>query len=219
MIPAHQTYPGFFFSFEGIDGSGKTEQSARLIQFLKREGRPALLVRDPGGTGVSEEIRRILLNPQHASMSPVTELLLYEAARAQLVSEVILPALKEGKIVISDRFTDSTTAYQGHGRALPPDRVEEANRTGALDLLPDRTYFLDIDWEESCLRRERESKVSDRMENNAHAFFERVRNGYREIAKKNPGRVLLLEGKKPREILEQEIRQDVIDILRIEEKG
>ncbi len=213
MIPAHGKYPGYFITFEGIDGSGKTVQIGKLIQFLKEKGRSIISVRDPGGPAISEEIRHILLNIQNAGMSPETELLLYEAARGQLVYETIIPALKAGKIVLSDRFFDSTTAYQGYGRSLPLEIIEKANGIGSVNISPDRTYLLDIDWETSRHRQQKAGKVSDRMESNAHTFFDRVRSGYLEIAVQNKSRILKLDGTNSVSVLEHQIQDDVINIL------
>jgi dTMP kinase len=213
MIPAHQKYSGYFITFEGIDGSGKTVQCDRLAQFLKEKRYSVLLVRDPGGPAISEEIRRILLNVRNKRMASETELLLYEAARAQLVSETIIPALEAGKIVILDRFIDSTVAYQGYGRKLPLDWIEATNRIAAQNILPDRTYLLDLEREEALQRQKKEEKVSDRMESNQRVFFDDVRRGYREIARRNPERLVQLDGKKPVSVLEREIREDVMNIL------
>jgi len=145
-------------------------------------------------------------------MTPVTELLLYEAARSQLVAEIIRPAVERGEIVISDRFSDSTVAYQQYGRLLPASLVRYLNQQACGEIVPQRTYILDIPWEES-LRRRTKLKTADRMENEQKNFYHRVRKGYLEIAREEPHRVQLMDGTKSVEILEQEILQDTLIIV------
>lgn len=202
-----------FITFEGIDASGKSLQIKALYKKLHQMRYPVTLVRDPGGPPVSEKIRSILLDQQHHSMIPLTELFLYEAARSQLISETINPALERGDIVLSDRFIDSTVAYQGYGRLLSDKLVQQANRWSCGTTYPDRTYILDIPWEESMRRRRALSKKADRMEKEQVAFFHRVQEGYKTIAKKEPQRVLLLDGTKNIKCLEQEILKDVLIII------
>ena len=169
------------------------------------------MLRDPGGTAISEAIRAILLDKAHGAMDPVTELLLYQAARSQMTAQSIRPALESGQIVICDRFTDSTTAYQGHGRGLDSSLIAQANAIGSLGLRPDRTYVLDIPWEESLRRRR--GGLADRMESEAEAFYDRIRQGYNHIAKTDPQRVRLLDGCQSPEHLEQIIRDDVLNLV------
>lgn len=177
-------------------------------------------MRDPGGPDISEQIRRILLNVENRDMSPVTELMLYEAARAQLVHEQILPALNQGNIVICDRYTDSTATYQGYGRGLSADLIRQANTIGSLGIFPDRTFFLDIDWTESIHRRSRDKKTADRMERNAQTFFKNIRSGYEALCSTEPGRLMKLDGTKPVHILEQIILKEVLLIIENkQEKG
>jgi len=213
-------HPGMFITFEGIDGSGKTVQSDRLLKNLLDRGLKVVPVRDPGGPEISEQIRHILLNVDNKGMSPITELLLYEAARAQLVHEKIQPALLEGSIVVCDRYTDSTTAYQGFGRGLSIDLIRRANDIGSLGIYPDRTYFLDIDWHESLRRRKMDNKEADRMESNAQTFFERIRSGYLRLCAEEPDRMVKLDGCQSVENLEQNILKDVLFIMdNKQEKG
>jgi len=146
-------------------------------------------------------------------MTPLTELFLYEAARSQLVSDIIRPALDRGEVVISDRFTDSTVAYQGSGRSIPPELIQNANRWACGETFPHRTYILDIPWEESIRRRSTSSEETDRLENEREHFFQKVREGYQTIANQEPRRVRLLDGTKPISFLEQEIIQDTLNIL------
>ncbi len=200
---------GLFISFEGIDGSGKTVQAKRLYEQLKKAGYAVILIREPGGTAISEAIRDILLDRQYQNMTNITELLLYQAARAQLIQERIVPELNNGTIVLTDRFADSTIAYQAFGRQIPIDIVMESNRFACADSIPDRTYVLDIPLVESQ-RRMFISKKMDRMEKEKISFFEQVRDGYLEIAKKEPNRVYVLDGLKPMDTLEHEIFEDVL---------
>lgn len=210
---------GLFVTFEGIDGSGKTLQGQRLAANLESREIPSVLLRDPGSTPVSEAIRSILLDVGHQSMHEVTELLLYEAARAQLVEESIVPALSAGNVVICDRFIDSTTAYQGYGREIPLDLIERANELGSRGLIPDRTFLLDIDWETSRKRLLVDGREPDRLEGEAHHFFERIRSGYQQIAVSSRERVRLLDGTDDPDQLEQIVFQEVYNLMRSKEKG
>ena len=203
-----------FITFEGIDGSGKSVQADRIAARLSLSGYSVLPVRDPGGPAISEKIRRVLLDRNHSSMAPSTELLLYEAARAQLVSETIRPALENGKIVICDRFIDSTAAYQGYGRNIPQDMIDSLNRLACNDTFPGRTYILDISWEESLRRRFSSDTEEDRIEKNRQSFFNRVRRGYLDLAESEPARIKLIDGNKPIQDLEDEIYQDLIQFLK-----
>ena len=200
---------GVLITFEGIDGSGKSVQSVRLLNHLKDSGREAILLREPGSSSISEKIRAILLDSTHSEMTPTAELLLYEAARAQLVEEVIIPEIQKGHVVICDRFYDSTTAYQGYGRQFDLSAIHQANQLGSRGLTPDRTYILDVSLEESSNRLDQSSGKRDRMESQDVLFFERVREGYRKLAEASPDRVRLLDGHRSVELLEQEIVADV----------
>jgi len=183
---------GFFITLEGPDGSGKSTQSLLLARYLKRQGHKVVRTREPGGTSIAEALRRIILNPKNRVLK-VTELLLYEAGRAQHTSELILPALREGKTVVCERYTDATLAYQGYGRKLDIRIVKELNKIASSGLKPDLTILLDLDVKEG-LRRV--LKVSggrmDRLERESVGFHERVRKGYLEIASREPGRVKLI---------------------------
>ncbi|MBM7866355.1 dTMP kinase [Heliomicrobium gestii] len=186
--------PGLFITLEGADGAGKTTQGALLAQAFRKLGFSVVETREPGGTPVSEAARRVLLDPSLTGMAPMAEVFLYAAARAQLVTEVIQPALAAGAVVICDRFIDSTLAYQGFGRGLPMERLEAINRMATEGLTPDLTLLLDIDTEEGLQRARRrpeqaEWQGADRMEREAAAFHQRVRRGFLELAKKEPERV------------------------------
>ena len=183
-----------FITFEGIDFSGKTTQAGLAVERLRSTGREVLFVREPGGTALSERIRSILLEKTHLAIDPVAELLLFNAARAQLVREVIRPALDAGTTVVCDRFYDSTTAYQGYGRSLPLDAVKAVNAFAATGTLPDLTVFVDVNPGEIRRRKLQEGHSPDRMEDSGDDFFERVARGYREIARAEPSRVVVVSG-------------------------
>ncbi len=183
-----------FLSVEGIDFSGKTTQIARLADRLRGIGHEVLLVREPGGTAISERIRDLLLDTRHANMDAVTELLLFSAARSQLVRETILPALERGAWVIADRFFDSSTAYQGYGRGIDIERVLSLHQLAAHALSPDRTIVLDISVDESLARRALRTGRADRMESADAAFFQRVREGYHDLAQRFSARIALVDG-------------------------
>jgi dTMP kinase len=182
---------GIFITFEGPDGSGKSTQSLLLTRYLKRKGYKVVRTREPGGTSISEALRGIILNPKNR-ISKVAEVLLYEAGRAQHTSELILPALRKGKIVICERYNDATLAYQGYGRKLNIRMVKELNRIASSGLEPDLTILLDLNVREG-LKRVRKicGGKMDRMERESIRFHERVRKGYLEIASREPGRVKL----------------------------
>jgi len=196
---------GLFVTLEGIDFCGKSTQAELLVGRLERAGASVLSLRDPGGTRISERVREILLDPRLKEMDPVTELLLYEAARAQMVAEEIRPALERGTVVVCDRFYDSTTAYQGYGRGLALDDVETANRLGSIGTVPHVTFILDISVEES-LRRERSLRTqADRMEAESARFRERVRQGYLALATKEKDRIEVVDGEQAIQTIHEKI--------------
>jgi dTMP kinase len=183
---------GVFITFEGGEGSGKSTQLSALLAYLRSTGREALETCDPGGTAIGDQIRRTLLDRGNAGMDAMAELLLYEASRAQLVREVICPALLAGRIVLCDRFTDSTTAYQGYGRGLDLALIARLNALAADGLCPDLTLLLDLDPAVGLFRaggRQRE----DRIEAEVLAFHQRVHRGYQAIAAGEPQRVARLD--------------------------
>jgi dTMP kinase len=185
-----------FITFEGIDCSGKSTQARMLATRLEETGREVLLLREPGNTRLSEHIREILLNKQFDEMNARTELLLFSASRAQLVAEVILPALEADKIVICDRFYDSTVAYQGYGRQLPLEDIIHINRIATQELVPDMTFFVDVCPEVAFERCRDRFEGRDRMEESGIRFYERVMNGYMRIAQENGGRFYIVNGHK-----------------------
>lgn len=179
---------GLFITFEGADGCGKTTQIELLDKYLREKGFETLLTREPGARGLGVKLREILLN-YDGEVSPVAESFLFLADRAQHVDCIIKPALKEGKIILCDRHTDSTVAYQGYGRNLDLDRINYLNNIATIGLKPDLTIVFDIDVETSMLRV---GKNKDRMESAGVEFFNRVREGYLDIAKKEPQRVRVI---------------------------
>jgi len=202
-----------FFSFEGIDGSGKSVQAEDLYKKLKNSGYTTTLFREPGGTTISEQIREILLDKDNKTMAPLTELLLYEASRAQLVTEKIQPLLEEKGIIIADRFFDSTTAYQGYGRSISLQKIEFLNNLVCKNTIPDRTYILNISWEESLKRRSTVSSRSDRMENQDQEFYNNTRKGFSELARKYPHRIIILDGEQTQETVKKIILNDALKVI------
>lgn len=191
-----------FITFEGIDCSGKSTQARLLADKLRQTKRDVIELREPGNTRLSEHIREILLNKDYDEINNRTELLLFAASRAQLVGEVILPALHNDKIVICDRFSDSSVAYQGYGRGLPLEDIIHINRIATQETEPDMTFYLDIAPETAIARsNNRDGNDQDRMESGGLHFYERVIHGYMHLANKHAGRYFVIDGGKP----EQEI--------------
>jgi len=189
--------PGLFITFEGGEGSGKTTQVVALVAYLRSTGREVVATRDPGGTPIGKLIRTLLLDRDHTQMAPTAELLLYQASRAQLVHEVIRPALAADRIVLCDRFTDSTVAYQGYGRKLDLDLIARLNTLATGGLCPDLTLLLDLDpilgLARATQRVAERQERQDRIEGEVSAFHQRVRTGYQCIAAADPGRVTVLD--------------------------
>jgi dTMP kinase len=192
---------GHFITFEGIDGCGKTTQIRLLTERFREQGIEPVETVEPGGTPIGQQIRRILLDPASAEMQPRTELLLYFASRAQNVDQVIRPALDAGRMVLCDRFTDSTLVYQGCGRGLDTSVVIELDRIACRGLQPDITLLIDIDLETSLARakrrNERVGQSESRIDEESAAFHERVRQGYLGLAKSQPERFVVIDGRAP----------------------
>jgi len=194
-----------FITFEGSEGCGKTTQVQKLAERLARSGVTHLVTREPGGTPIGETIRELLqFAPHNSSMTPETELFLFEASRSQLVREIIKPALERGMCVIADRFFDSTTVYQGAARTLDGELIERLNTFAVGDCIPDVTFVLDVNAATAKSRMQGPRKT-DRMEQQPAEFYERVREGYRALAKREPSRVVLIDGSRTADEIENEI--------------
>ena len=200
---------GRFITFEGLDGCGKTTQMRRLAQRLRSQGREVFESAEPGGTPIGQQIRRILLDYRNHELCPTAEMLLMFAARAQNVDQWILPALAEGKIVLSDRFTDSTLAYQGVARGLGADVVLDVDRIACRGLVPDLTIYIDIDpmagLARAHARNEQQPGVETRLDQQEVDFYRKVREGYRQIVSDEPNRVRLVDGSGTLDEIEAEV--------------
>ena len=200
-----------FITFEGIEGSGKTTQISLLDEFLLKKRLPCMSTREPGGTEIGEELRKILLSSHNAKMRPLTELFLYMAARAQHVQEIIKPALADGKIVICDRFSDASIAYQVYARGFDIELVKQMNEIATSGLTVDITFLLDCPVDTGLMRAmERISAQTgqgkeDRFEREEKSFHKKVREGYLKIAQEERKRVVVIDGTKDRETIHKEI--------------
>lgn len=196
-----------FISFEGIDGSGKTTQLQILATYLESIGYEVMLLREPGGVPLSESIRGLLLNSTE-DINPITELLLFEASRSHLVHSLIKPAIAQGKIILCDRFLDSTTAYQGYGRGIDLDIINTFNSIATLGIMPDLTFYLDVEFSTAEMRSNR--KIYDRIENAGKEFYLRVIQGFRELASNYPERIFRIDASRELETTSALIKQ-IID--------
>lgn len=211
-MPRRASLTGVLFSFEGIDGAGKTTQVALLAKGLEARGHKVTCLREPGGTPLGEKIRSLLLDKADEPPVPVSELLLFAAARAQIVATRIRPALQRGEIVILDRFTDATFAYQGFGRGLPLEQILSVESIAA-GIEPIRTWFLDLSPEESARRREVRGEAFDRMESEADGFRAKVRAGYLERARVHPERVRVVDASGSVDAIAATLLEDAIGKL------
>ena len=212
LCPEAKRERGAFLTVEGLDGSGKGTQIERLSDALDRWGFEVVHTREPGGTPIGEKIREILLDRANAGMEDVTEALLYAASRAQHVREKILPAVAEGKVVLCDRFLDSSVAYQGGGRQLGIDEVLRINAPAVEGAMPDLTVYLDLDHTESLKRRCAASEP-DRMEMEAESFHARVEDGYHQLIARDPDRFVVVDASKTRDEIAAEIQEKVLSRL------
>jgi len=207
-----------FITFEGIEGCGKTTQIGHLASFFKKNRRPFLLTREPGGTKAGEKIRKILLSSDNAGLEPMAELFLYVAARIQHCRQVIAPALQEGKVVLCDRFADATTVYQGFGRGLDLTWIEELHSRVLENIRPDLTFLLDLPVEvglkRAWKRLKKDQTREDRFEKEALDFHRRIREGYLTLARKESSRIIVLDGMKDEQALHREIVSHLPDALR-----
>jgi dTMP kinase len=204
---------GRFITFEGLDGCGKTTQLEKLAAVLRSEGIEVLTTREPGGTEIGERIRAVLLDSRTAGLDPWAEMALMFASRAQQIAQVILPALENGRWVLCDRYTDSTEAYQGGGRQLGSDSVLRVHQVLCRGLWPDLTILMDSEVDHSVKRARRRNLAAvdgalpdeNRFEKESHAFFTRVRQGFLAIAKREPQRVVMVDARRPAEVVHPEI--------------
>lgn len=199
---------GLFITMEGTDGSGKSTQINMLKEYLEKKGYDVVFVREPGGTKIGEKIREIILDPENNEMEYITEALLYASSRAQLVNQVILPALKNGKVVLCDRFVDSSIVYQGIARDLGEDIIAKINRIATGGLKPDITIFLNLS-PEKAMKRKKQQKELDRLENEKQYFYNQVYYGYKTLAKKNSKRIKTIDASKDIE----SIYNDIITVI------
>jgi dTMP kinase len=211
-----------FITFEGVEGSGKTTQINHLKRYLVQRGVPCKVTREPGGCPIGERIRKILLNPEHQEMSPLSELLLYEASRAQHVKEVIKPFLKKEGVILCDRFSDASIAYQGYGRRMALKWVEKLNHLSSLGIKPDLTILLDCPSDIGIKRALRRNQIlkkerEERFEREKIQFHRRVRRGYLSIARKEPGRVKVIDTREGEEEVFEKIRKIVDELIGFKE--
>jgi len=204
---------GLFITFEGPDGSGKTTQTQLLYEYLQERGYPVFLTREPGGTGIGDQIREILHSLENTEMLPQAEILLYSASRAQLVGQIIRPHLARGEIVLCDRYADSTLAYQGHGHGLDLQVLQVITTFATGGLKPDLTIYLDLDVEEGLRRKLAAYQTGraewNRMDQQELAFHRRVRQGYLQMAAAEPERWVVVEAAQPADVAQRVIRAEV----------
>jgi len=199
-------FKGIFISIEGTDGSGKTTQINLVKDYLEEKGHNVVITREPGGTRISEKIRSIILDPENKEMCKTTEMLLYASSRAQLIYEVIKPALKTGKIVICDRFIDSSFAYQGYGREIRLDYITGVNNVALDGVMPDLTFFFDLS-PETALSRRLASSGADRIEREDIEFHMKVYQGYKRLARLHPERIKMINAERSVEEIFNDVKK------------
>lgn len=204
---------GVFVTFEGGDGVGKSTHIRYVANELRRSGREVVCLREPGGTGIGESLRAMVLDPDNGEISSEAELLMYEAARAQLVREVIRPALERGAVVLCDRFSDSTIAYQAYGRGLPLDFVRRANAFATGGIVPDRTILLVLGNTRKSLARATGAGAGDRMEQAGEVFHSRVNRAFLKLAKRDPKRIRIVRSSSSRKATAAAVAAELADIL------
>jgi dTMP kinase len=211
---------GTFITFEGIEGSGKSTQIALLANYLTARGVRHVLTREPGGTSIGDQIRKVLLDPANRALDPAAELLLYAAGRAQHLREIIMPALADGTSVLCDRFSDATLAYQGYGRGLDIEIIRSLDRIVTAGMRPDLTLLFDIDAAPGIARargrnNSRGLEAEARFENEELAFHERVRQGYLTLVAQEPDRIRVVDASSSPEAIQEKVRKIVDERLRI----
>ena len=202
---------GLFITFEGPDGSGKSTQITRLREYLSSKGYDVLLVREPGGTRISEQIRSVILDTENKGMNPICEAMLYAASRAQLTHQVIIPALEEGRMVIADRFVDSSIVYQGYARGLGEEMVGAINSYATEGLVPDITFLINIPAEVGIARKNNQKKL-DRLEEEGISFHKKVHEGYNRLKAKN-SRMIEIDGTRNIDDIAREIEATIREKL------
>lgn len=211
------TARGKFITFEGGDGSGKSTQMRRLVEKLRASGHQVLESAEPGGTPIGQQVRRILLDPANGDLSPTAEMLLMFAARAQNVDQWILPALRAGQIVVSDRFTDSTLAYQGAARGLGAETVLDVDRIACRGLVPDLTIYIDVDVEKGLERARSRNQRGDgsesRLDDHGLAFHKAARAAYLRIAEEEPGRFKVIDGNRDIDAVAADVWREIAVVL------
>lgn len=215
---------GLFITFEGIEGSGKSTQVTLLADHLAAQGRAVMVTREPGGTRIGDQIRKILLDPANKALDATSELLLYAASRAQHLKEVIHPACDAGKIILCDRFSDATLAYQGYGRGLDREMIRTLDRMVTGEMRPDLTLLLDIDPEAGLVRARGRNFRSGlegeaRFENEELAFHTRVRQGYRALAQEEPDRIRVVDASRPPDQVQRTMREIVDDVMQRKQRA
>lgn len=204
---------GLFITLEGTDGSGKTTQINRLKEYFSERGYRVVCTREPGGTPIGEKIREIIIDKNNSEMANITEALLYAAARAQLVNEVIEPVLKDGGVVISDRFLDSSLVYQGFARGMGENFIKNINRAGVNLLEPDITFLLKLKPEDSIARKSKQAEL-DRLEAEKANFHQRVFDGYISLARRNKERIKIIDALKTEEDIHNEILNHIESFMK-----
>ena len=202
-----------FITLEGPEGSGKTSHIPNLVQYLRKKGHTVFSTREPGGTSIGEQIREVIHNLKNVEMHPRTETLLYQAARAQIVEQVIHPRLKEGEIVISDRYYDSTIAYQGYGHQQDLEQVRTLVKYATGGLVPDLTVLLDVDVEVGLGRKKKNGAEWNRMDAHEIEFYQRVRAGYLEMAKQESSRWVVIDAGREWQVVQEELRKGIEERL------
>ncbi len=199
-----------FITLEGPEGSGKTSQIPLLVDFLRSQGIDLLPTREPGGTAIGDQVRSILMNMENQAMHPRTEILLFCAARAQIVEQVIRPALQQGRTVLCDRYADSTLAYQGYGHGLDREFLRELLDFTTGGLWPDFTILMDVDIEVGLQRKQKCQDEWNRLDAYAMAFHQRVRQGYLEMSRQQPERWIVIDASQPQEAVQQALRAAIL---------
>lgn len=202
-----------FITLEGPEGSGKSSQLPPLEKFLKESGYQIFITREPGGTFIGEQVREILSDLKNTSMQPRTEILLFQSSRAQLVEEVIIPHLEAGKIVLSDRYADSTIAYQGYGHQIDRDQLKTIVDFTTGGLAPDLTLLLDIDVEEGLRRKQKSGGDWNRLDDYDLTFHQRVRRGYLEMAAQEPQRWTIIDAGQKFDQIQESLRKEILQRL------